>query len=264
MVKVFLSLDKLTTCAALSTNSNLDVKVRKVFKWWCAHLVQNHSNDRETMIFLQKGSSQSFWFWLLCKWWNNPTTDKRKPWRKLLKYLNLCNSTLAQFFYNHRHLFFQYVENIHISPQQTNGIKTSTYFQVANQPMVAHPTSNRGVYRYNFVELRKVTQTIQQDNNIEGNKENGEEEGNVLGKRKRDELGLIDMDRKQRARFLVRKLLQNKRMNSDYSDYMHISNVLKGHVDGRFDLINEERLLLKVLGMTSFEKDVVNILANFF
>jgi len=214
MVKVFLSLNKLTICAALSTNPNLDTKVRKVFKWWCAYLVQNHSNDRETMIFLQKGSSESFWIWLICKWWNNPTAYKGKPWRKLVKYLKLCNCTLAQFFYNHKHLFSQYSQenssqNIHISPQQTTSIKTSTY-QVVNQPIVVYPAVVRGVFHYNYVELRKVTETMQQSV-VEEEKTNGEEEGGVLGKRKRDELGWKDMDRKQRARFLIKNCFKTRK-----------------------------------------------------
>jgi len=52
-------------------------------------------------------------------------------------------------------------------------------------------------------------------------------------------------------------------MNSDSSDYRHMSNVLKGYRNKKRCLIREEELLVKVLHMTSFEKDVVNILAKY-
>ena len=46
---------------------------------------------------------------------------------------------------------------------------------------------------------------------VEEEKTNGEEEGGVLGKRKRDELGWKDMDRKQRARFLIKNCFKTRK-----------------------------------------------------
>ena len=91
-----LTLEDLARCAWLATHQD-DEDSRKVFVWWCAHLIQYYWKDGEVMGALKNGSTPVFWDWLFTKWCGK-TSSRILPWREMMFYLQKMGKTLEQFF----------------------------------------------------------------------------------------------------------------------------------------------------------------------
>lgn len=237
MTKVFLPLDKLSECATQATQKTISVNVRKVFKWWCADLVRKYCGEKELMEELRKGASENFWEWLTSE------QDKQNSWSKLLYYLKKCDCTLAQFFVKHLPM---------VSAINTMEIRKNVEpFQVSPfQPFMCFPPVNIPIAFQADIAYRSVPVAEP-------------EPDETLGKRKRENPEWNEMNRQQRADFLIGKIVENKKIKSNTPIYQHMNNVVKGNRNGKRHLIKEEKILIEVLDMTSKEREVLSILAKF-
>ena len=95
--RVGLSLQDICRCAHLASNLEGNEDVRKVFVWWCAHLMHKHSNDREVIDAIRQGSSPKAWNWFIQHFGGNGKSNK-VPWNRMMEYLQKCECSLAEFF----------------------------------------------------------------------------------------------------------------------------------------------------------------------
>ena len=95
-----LSLGDIIRCANLASLLEGNEVVRKVFVWWCAHLVHKHFNDREVMDAIRQGSTPKAWDWYMRHFGPDGRSSK-VPWDRMMEYLQKCGCSLAVFFLRH-------------------------------------------------------------------------------------------------------------------------------------------------------------------